>query len=82
MALESIRRTDHLSMGSDRYGQIYKPAVHFQGGTASAPSHRFLRDARAAASARHPSVATLFHLGRTGDNYFYAMDSKMVPSRL
>jgi hypothetical protein len=26
-------------MGSDRYGQIYEPAVHFQGGTASVPSH-------------------------------------------
>src|SRR6516164_2494732 len=35
---------------------------------------RFLREARAAASVRHPSVATVFHLGRTGDNYFYAME--------
>ena len=34
---------------------------------------RFLREARAAASVRHPSVASVFHLGRTGDNYFYAM---------
>src|SRR6516225_8590688 len=35
---------------------------------------RFLREARAAASVRHPNVASVFHLGRTGDNYFYAMD--------
>src|SRR5215475_3603879 len=35
---------------------------------------RFLREARAAASVRHPSVASVFHLGRTGDNYFYAME--------
>jgi len=35
---------------------------------------RFLREARAAASARHPNVASVFHLGRTGDNYFYAME--------
>src|SRR6202008_4995321 len=35
---------------------------------------RFLRDARAAASVRHPNVASVFHLGRTGQNYFYAME--------
>jgi serine/threonine protein kinase len=35
---------------------------------------RFLREARAAASVRHPNVATVFHLGRTGDDYFYAME--------
>ena len=35
---------------------------------------RFLREARAAASVRHPNVATVFHLGRTGQNYFYAME--------
>src|SRR6266403_5742319 len=27
---------------------------------------RFLREARAAASVRHPNVASVFHLGRTG----------------
>jgi serine/threonine protein kinase len=35
---------------------------------------RFIREARAAASVRHPNVATVFHLGRTGQNYFYAME--------
>jgi serine/threonine protein kinase len=35
---------------------------------------RFLREARAAASIRHPNVASVFHLGRTGENYFYAME--------
>jgi hypothetical protein len=35
---------------------------------------RFLREARAAPSVRHPSVASVFHLGRTGDNYLYAME--------
>jgi serine/threonine protein kinase len=35
---------------------------------------RFLREARAAASVRHPNVATVFHLGTTGQNYFYAME--------
>ena len=35
---------------------------------------RFLREARAAASVRHPNVASVFHLGRTGDSYFYAME--------
>ena len=35
---------------------------------------RFLREARAAASVRHPNVASVFHLGRTGEHYFYAME--------
>jgi serine/threonine protein kinase/predicted ATPase len=35
---------------------------------------RFLREARAAASLRHPNVASVFHLGRRGENYFYAME--------
>ena len=35
---------------------------------------RFLREARAAASVRDPNVASVFHLGRTGQNYFYAME--------
>src|SRR5271165_4307581 len=35
---------------------------------------RFLREARAAASVRHPNVASVFHLGRNGENYFYAME--------
>jgi hypothetical protein len=35
---------------------------------------RFLREARAAASVRHPNVASVFHLDRTGETYFYAME--------
>jgi len=35
---------------------------------------RFVREARAAASVRHPNVASVFHLGRRGRNYFYAME--------
>ena len=35
---------------------------------------RFLREARSAARVRHPNVASVFHLGRTGENYFYAME--------
>jgi serine/threonine protein kinase len=35
---------------------------------------RFMREARAAASIRHPNVASVFHLGRTSENYFYAME--------
>ena len=35
---------------------------------------RFLREARAAASLRHPNVASVFYLGRTGENFFYAME--------
>jgi serine/threonine protein kinase/Flp pilus assembly protein TadD len=35
---------------------------------------RFVREARAAASVRHPNVATVLHLGENGGNYFYAME--------
>jgi len=35
---------------------------------------RFLREAHAAASVRHQNVASVFHLGRTGSSYFYAME--------
>ena len=35
---------------------------------------RFLREARTAASIRHSNVASVFHLGKTGENYFYAME--------
>ncbi|HYZ75687.1 MAG TPA: serine/threonine-protein kinase, partial [Chthoniobacterales bacterium] len=35
---------------------------------------RFVREARAAASVRHPNVASVFHLGQSGDGYFYAME--------
>jgi serine/threonine protein kinase/tetratricopeptide (TPR) repeat protein len=35
---------------------------------------RFVREARAAASVRHSNVASVFHLGKSGDSYFYAME--------
>jgi hypothetical protein len=35
---------------------------------------RFLREARVAASVHHTNVASVFHLGRSGNNYFYAME--------
>ena len=35
---------------------------------------RFLREARAAAKVRHSNVASVLHLGRTGESYFYAME--------
>src|SRR5271157_5644158 len=35
---------------------------------------RFFREARAAASVRHTNVASVFHLGKSGEDYFYAME--------
>jgi hypothetical protein len=35
---------------------------------------RFLCEARAAASVRHPNVASVLHLRRTGQSYFCAME--------
>src|SRR5258708_19802428 len=39
-----------------------------------AARRRFVREARSAASVRHPNVASVFHLGKSGDGYFYAME--------
>jgi serine/threonine protein kinase/tetratricopeptide (TPR) repeat protein len=39
-----------------------------------AAQQRFLREARAAASVRNPNVASVFHLGKAGIDYFYAME--------
>jgi serine/threonine protein kinase len=35
---------------------------------------RFVQEARAAASVRHPNVASVFHLGEIGGKYFYVME--------
>jgi serine/threonine protein kinase/Tfp pilus assembly protein PilF len=35
---------------------------------------RFVHEARSAARIRHPNVASVFHLGTKGRNYFYAME--------
>lgn len=35
---------------------------------------RFVREARSAAKIRHPNVASVFHLGTKGPQYFYAME--------
>jgi serine/threonine protein kinase/Tfp pilus assembly protein PilF len=35
---------------------------------------RFVSEARSAAGLHHPNVASVFHLGKTGDDYFYAME--------
>jgi serine/threonine protein kinase/Flp pilus assembly protein TadD len=35
---------------------------------------RFIREARAAASVRHSNVASVFHIGESGGNYYYAME--------
>ncbi len=35
---------------------------------------RFLREARAAARLRHPNVATVLHLGKDDQSFFYAME--------
>jgi serine/threonine protein kinase len=37
-------------------------------------NRRLVREARAAASVRHPNVASVFHLGKTSESYFYAME--------
>jgi serine/threonine protein kinase len=39
-----------------------------------AARRRFVREARSAAQIRHPNVASVFHLGTKGRDYFYAME--------
>ncbi len=39
-----------------------------------AARRRFVREARSAAKIRHPNVASVFHLGTQGRDYFYAME--------
>jgi serine/threonine protein kinase len=57
-----LRRTVTLKVISEKY-------------LGDAPARlRFLREARSAASVRHPNVASVFHLGKTGSSYFYAME--------
>jgi serine/threonine protein kinase/Tfp pilus assembly protein PilF len=57
-----LRRFAALKVISPRY--LADESVQF----------RFLREARAAASVRHQNVASVFELGTTGVNYFYAME--------
>jgi serine/threonine protein kinase len=57
-----LRRLAALKVISPRY--LADESVRF----------RFLREARAAASVRHQNVASVFELGATGVNYFYAME--------
>ncbi|MBV9274622.1 MAG: SUMF1/EgtB/PvdO family nonheme iron enzyme [Verrucomicrobia bacterium] len=48
-------------------------------------AERFLREARSAAQLRHRNVASVFHLGKHGDSYFYAMefiDGETVTARV
>ena len=45
-------------------------AAHLHSDTAR---QRFVREARSAARLRHRNVASVFHLGEEGENYFYAM---------
>ena len=35
---------------------------------------RFIREARAAASVRHPNVASVFHIGESAGDHYYAME--------
>ena len=77
---------NHLELGRGAMGITYKAidvnlrcpvalkviGARFIGDQAAC--HRFVQEARAAASVRHPNVASVFHLGTLQENYFYAME--------
>jgi serine/threonine protein kinase/tetratricopeptide (TPR) repeat protein len=75
-----------LELGRGAMGVTYKAFdVHLQCPVAlkiinarligdSSARLRFVREARAAASVRHPNVAWVTHLGESGGNYFYIME--------
>jgi non-specific serine/threonine protein kinase len=75
-----------IELGHGAMGVTYKAIdVHLQCAVAlkvinaqligdTSARQRFVREARAAASVRHPNVATVYHLGEVGRDYFYAME--------
>jgi serine/threonine protein kinase len=48
--------------------------VHAKFVSDESANRRLVREARAAASLRHPNIASVFHLGKSDDSYFYAME--------
>jgi serine/threonine protein kinase len=75
-----------MELGRGAMGVTYKAFdVHLQRSVAlkiingrligdSSARNRIVREARAAASVRHQNVASVFHLGESGGNFFYAME--------
>jgi hypothetical protein len=75
-----------IELGHGAMGVTYKAIdVHLQCAVAlkiinarligdTSARHRFVREARAAASVHHQNVASVFHLGESGGNYFYVME--------
>jgi Protein kinase domain len=75
-----------IELGYGAMGVTYKAVdVHLQCAVAlkiinaqligdTSARHRFVREARAAASVHHQNVASVFHLGESGGNYFYVME--------
>jgi serine/threonine protein kinase len=64
--------TSRTGRSSYCYTQIPQP--EFQASMRKVVRLRFLREARAAAKVRHSNVASVFHLGRISQGYFYAME--------
>jgi serine/threonine protein kinase/Flp pilus assembly protein TadD len=75
-----------IELGHGAMGVTYKAIdVHLQCAVAlkiinaqligdTSARHRFVREARAAASVHHQNVASVFHLGESGGDYFYVME--------
>jgi serine/threonine protein kinase len=75
-----------IELGHGAMGVTYKAIdVHLQCAVAlkiinaqligdTSARHRFVREARAAASVHHQNVASVFHLGESGSDYFYVME--------
>jgi Protein kinase domain len=75
-----------IELGHGAMGVTYKAVdVHLQCAVAlkiintqligdTSARHRFVREARAAASVHDQNVASVFHLGESGGNYFYVME--------
>jgi serine/threonine protein kinase len=75
-----------IELGHGAMGVTYKAIdVHLQCAVAlkiinaqligdTSARHRFVREARLAASVHHQNVASVFHLGESGGDYFYVME--------
>src|SRR5215472_5292727 len=64
----------HLALGVDLHCPVTLKVISERYLGDESARLRFLREARAAARVRHSHVASVFHLGRTGSGYFYAME--------
>src|ERR1700736_1796955 len=64
----------YKALDTNLQSEVARKAISAQYLDSEPARQRFLREARAAASLRHPNVATVFHLGKVDGRIYYAME--------